>query len=157
CRCVVDVACGAARVSLDGDPASVGRERGRLRDQLRERRREPEGRAVRCEPLEYERCGSLGAVRAPPQNLKSTYHVLPLKQSWYFLELLSWLLAAVADGERESVESALAACEAVFLRVGSSVEPRLFEDASLLLVEEGIVLLSALSAETRRRMVLGLA
>jgi CRP/FNR family transcriptional regulator, nitrogen oxide reductase regulator len=56
-----------------------------------------------------------------------------------------------------AIESALGACATFALAAGSSPAPGRLEGASLLLVEEGVVLVSASGAGTRRRMAVALA
>jgi CRP-like cAMP-binding protein len=70
---------------------------------------------------------------------------------------VSWLIDAVPSSERARVESALAWCSALSLSGGSSLGADRFETVSMLLIEDGLVLLSTSNHESTRRIVARLA
>jgi CRP-like cAMP-binding protein len=70
---------------------------------------------------------------------------------------VSWLVDAVTVRERADVESALGSCPVVSLLGGSSLGADRFDDGSMLLIEAGIVVISASSRNSSRRTVVGLA
>jgi CRP-like cAMP-binding protein len=69
---------------------------------------------------------------------------------------VSWLVDAVPRHERERVDSVLALCTSVSLPAGSRLERDRVETKSLLLIEDGIAVVSAPSA-ARRPMVVAFA
>jgi CRP-like cAMP-binding protein len=71
--------------------------------------------------------------------------------------VVSWLLNEVPSSEKARAESALASCSVLSLLEGSSLGADRFESVSLLLVEYGLVLVSASNRVSPRRIVLSLA
>jgi CRP-like cAMP-binding protein len=70
---------------------------------------------------------------------------------------VSWLTDAVPSGERTTVETALDFCSALTLLAGSSLGADRFETVSMLLVEDGLLLVSTSNRGSARRLVVGLA
>jgi Crp-like helix-turn-helix domain len=70
---------------------------------------------------------------------------------------VSWLTEGVPSGERATVEAALGSCSVLTLLAGSSLGADRFETVSMLLVEDGLVLVSTLNRGSARRIVVGLA
>jgi CRP-like cAMP-binding protein len=70
---------------------------------------------------------------------------------------VSWLVDAVPSSDRAGVESALGSSSVLSLRGGSSLGVDRFDSVSMLLVEEGLVLMSASDRESARRIVVSLA
>jgi CRP/FNR family transcriptional regulator, cyclic AMP receptor protein len=89
-----------------------------------------------------------------------TFRGLFLKTDFLSLEYLgevSWLVEAVRSDERAAVESALGSCSVLSLPRASSLGADRFETVSLFLVEDGLVLVSASSRASARRIVVSLA
>jgi CRP-like cAMP-binding protein len=70
---------------------------------------------------------------------------------------MSWLVEAVPSSARVDVESALGSCSVLSLLGGSSLGADRFDGVSMLLIEEGLVLLSASNRNAARRIVVSLA
>ena len=70
---------------------------------------------------------------------------------------LTWLVDAVPSSDKARVESALGSLSVLSLPGGSSLGPDRFEKVSVLLVEDGLVLLSASNQGSARRIVVSLA
>jgi CRP-like cAMP-binding protein len=68
-----------------------------------------------------------------------------------------WLVDAVPSNERARVESALGSCSVLSLLGGSSLGADRLETVSLLLIEDGFVLVSASDRGSARRIVVSLA
>jgi CRP-like cAMP-binding protein len=71
--------------------------------------------------------------------------------------VVSWLVDAVPSSERAGVEAAMGSCSVLSLLGGASLGGDRFDGVSLLLIEEGLVLTSALNRESVRRAIVGLA
>jgi CRP-like cAMP-binding protein len=71
--------------------------------------------------------------------------------------MMSWLVDAVPSSERAEVESALGSCSVLSLLGGSSLGADRFGSVSMLLIEEGLVLMSATNRESARRIVVSVA
>jgi CRP/FNR family transcriptional regulator, cyclic AMP receptor protein len=71
--------------------------------------------------------------------------------------MVSWLVDAVPSSERAGVESALGSCSVLSLLGGSSLGADRFDSVSMLLIEEGLVLMSASNRESARRIIVSLA
>jgi CRP/FNR family transcriptional regulator, cyclic AMP receptor protein len=69
---------------------------------------------------------------------------------------MSWLVDAVPSSERAAVESALGSCSVLSLLGGSSLGADRFDSVSMLLIEEGLVLMSATDRGSVRRIVVSL-
>jgi CRP-like cAMP-binding protein len=70
---------------------------------------------------------------------------------------VSWLVDVVPPTEKARVESALASCSRLSVPAGSSLGGERFETAPLLLIEDGIVFVSAGNRGSARRIVVSLA
>ena len=70
---------------------------------------------------------------------------------------MSRLLAGLPPGEQAQVDEILAGCTTLALRVGAARGGARIPDAALLVVEEGLVLLSSARADSSRRMAVALA
>jgi CRP-like cAMP-binding protein len=69
---------------------------------------------------------------------------------------MSWLVDAVPSSARAEVESALGSCSVLSLLGGSSLGADRFDSVSMLLIEEGLVLMSASDRGSVRRIVVSL-
>ena len=70
---------------------------------------------------------------------------------------MSRLLDGLEDGERDAGAAALESCPTVALRIGASRAGTRLPEAALLVVEEGIVLVSSLRPGATRRMIVAVA
>jgi CRP-like cAMP-binding protein len=70
---------------------------------------------------------------------------------------VSWLVDAVPSSDRSRVESALVSCSVLSLLGGSALGADRFDTVSLLLIEDGLVLVSASTPGSTHRIVLSLA
>ena len=70
---------------------------------------------------------------------------------------MSWLCDVVPPGERMEVETVLESCPVLALLGGSSLGADRFETVSMLLVEDGLVLVSTSNRGSARRVVVGVA
>jgi Crp-like helix-turn-helix domain len=69
---------------------------------------------------------------------------------------VSWLVDVVPPTEKTRVASALASCSLLSLPAGSSVGADRFEAIPLLLVEDGVVFVSAMNRGSARRVIMSL-
>jgi CRP-like cAMP-binding protein len=67
---------------------------------------------------------------------------------------VSWLIDAVPSSERPRVEHALRSCSVLPLPAGSALGADRFETTSLLLIEDGLVLVVAFAGGSARRIVI---
>jgi CRP-like cAMP-binding protein len=70
---------------------------------------------------------------------------------------VSWLSDVVTPRERTAVEAVLASCSVLTLLGGSSLGADRLESVSMLLVEDGLVLVSTSNPGSARRVVVGVA
>jgi CRP-like cAMP-binding protein len=70
---------------------------------------------------------------------------------------VSWLTDVVAFGERTTVEAVLDSCSMLRLLAGSSLGADRFDTVSMLLVEDGLVLVSTSNRGSAHRVVVGIA
>lgn len=70
---------------------------------------------------------------------------------------VSWLIDVMPPGERRAVEAVLGSCSVLTLLRGSSLGADRFETVSMLLVEDGVVLVSTSNRGSARRILVGLA